>query len=71
MTSNDSENKTPGTASPAKFRKAGCGIRFEEDELQEGIDFSNACHLKPTDDEAEQTPTTLPAKAPSASEENR
>ncbi|RMJ04136.1 hypothetical protein DOQ08_01456 [Marinobacter litoralis] len=71
MTSDDSENKTPGTASPAKFRKAGCGIRFEEDELQEGIDFSNATHLKPVDDEAEQAPTAPPAKAQSASEENR
>lgn len=68
MTSSDSENKTPGTASPAKFRKAGCGIRFEEDELQEGIDFSNATHLKPADDEAEHAPST---NARSVPEENR
>ncbi|MDP4547076.1 hypothetical protein [Marinobacter sp. MDS2] len=68
MTSNDGENRTTGTASPAKFRKAGCGIRFEEDELQEGIDFSNATHLKPRDSEAEQPPLT---KARSASEEHR
>lgn len=70
MTSNDSGHKTPGTASPAQFRKAGCGIRFEEDELQEGIDFSNATHLKPVD-EVEQAPTVPPAKAQSATEENR
>ncbi|MBJ6137127.1 hypothetical protein [Marinobacter litoralis] len=68
MTSNDSENKTPGTASPAKFRKAGCGIRFEEDELQEGIDFSKASHLKPVDDETEPAPL---ANAGSTPEENR
>ncbi|MFV8570332.1 hypothetical protein ACNQ6O_03885 [Marinobacter sp. SBS5] len=71
MTSNDSEHKTPGTASPAQFRKAGCGIRFEEDELQEGIDFSNATHLKPVNDEAEQAPTTPQTKAQSAAKENR
>jgi len=68
MTSSDNENRTPGTAGPAKLRKAGCGIRFEEDELQEGIDFSNATRLKPVDDEAEHAPSN---NARSILEENR
>jgi hypothetical protein len=38
-----------GTAAPARIRKAACGIRFDEDELQEGIDFSGAAGLKPED----------------------
>ncbi|WP_148863637.1 hypothetical protein [Marinobacter fonticola] len=32
--------QSPGTAGPAQVIKAGCGIRFDEDELAEGIDFS-------------------------------
>lgn len=71
MTSNDSNNGSPGTASPAKIRKAACGIRFEEDELQEGIDFSAAAHLKPGDDEAGQTPASVPTKKLSAPKKNR
>ncbi|QSP94672.1 hypothetical protein LPB19_16105 [Marinobacter salinisoli] len=47
--SQDSDRSSPGTASPAKIRKAACGIRFADDELQEGIDFSGAADLKPTD----------------------
>ncbi|KEF31435.1 MAG: hypothetical protein EP339_05115 [Gammaproteobacteria bacterium] len=54
--SDNQENGSPGTAQPAKIRKAACGIRFEEDELQEGIDFSGAADLKP-DDENLQAPT--------------
>jgi hypothetical protein len=34
---------------PARIRKAACGIRFDEDELQQGIDFSGAADLKPED----------------------
>ncbi|MCG7198923.1 hypothetical protein MD273_04190 [Marinobacter pelagius] len=52
MTDRD-EAKAPGTAGPAKIRKAACGIRFDEDELQEGIDFSGAAALKPDDPEPE------------------
>ncbi len=48
MASEDEYN-APGTAQPAKLRKAACGIRFDEDELQEGIDFSGAVELKPCD----------------------
>jgi hypothetical protein len=51
--SDDHHRPQPGTAEPARLRKAACGIRFEEDELQEGIDFSAACQLKP---EANETP---------------
>lgn len=54
MSEND-EHSSPGTAQPAKIRKAACGIRFDEDELQEGIDFSGAPDLKP-DDENVQAP---------------
>lgn len=49
--------KAPGTAGPAKIRKAACGIRFAEEELQEGIDFSGATLLKPDEQEtAEDEP---------------
>ncbi|MGC8120280.1 hypothetical protein [Marinobacter sp. VGCF2001] len=47
MTTEDNEHQQPGTAAPARLRKAACGIRFDEDELQEGIDFSAASKLKP------------------------
>lgn len=50
----DGENGSPGTAKPAKIRKAACGIRFDEDELQEGIDFSCAVELKPGDDDLQE-----------------
>lgn len=49
------ENGSPGTAPPAKVRKAACGIRFDEDELQEGIDFSGAADLKPCDEDRQET----------------
>ena len=39
------DGNTPGTAAPAKLKKAACGIRFEDGELNEGIDFSGAAHL--------------------------
>lgn len=71
MTSDDGDNSKPGTASPAKIRKAACGIRYDEDELQEGIDFSSAVHLKPDADATEQTPTTPPAQDSSATDKNR
>ncbi|SFM37820.1 hypothetical protein [Marinobacter zhejiangensis] len=46
---------SPGTAPAAKLKKAGCGFRFCDDELQEGIDFSNANQLLPVDpDEASE-----------------
>lgn len=41
-----------GTASPAKVIKAGCGIRFDEDELAEGIDFDGVERLRPDADQA-------------------
>ncbi len=56
MASEDEYNSR-GTAQPAKIRKAACGIRFDEDELQEGIDFSEAKTLKPTDAEPESPAT--------------
>lgn len=64
MASEDEYN-SPGTAKPARIRKAACGLRFGEDELQEGIDFSRARDLKPEDeDEGEDAES-------SASEEHR
>lgn len=38
----ESPRRHPGTVTPAKTRKAACGIRYEEDELREAIDFSGA-----------------------------
>ncbi|WP_303290501.1 hypothetical protein [Marinobacter sp. SS5-14b] len=71
MTS-DHDNHKPGTASPAKIRKAACGIRYDEDELQEGIDFSAAVHLKPDDDDAEPEHAATPhQKRSSAADKNR
>lgn len=60
MASED-ENTSPGTAKPARIRKAACGIRFDEDELQEGIDFSNAVKLKPASDDSENGETPVPS----------
>ncbi|WP_297791528.1 hypothetical protein [uncultured Marinobacter sp.] len=54
MASED-EHDSPGTAKPAKIRKAACGIRFDEEELQEGIDFSGAADLKPADEGLEDS----------------
>ncbi|MBW4933983.1 hypothetical protein [Marinobacter sp. F4206] len=55
--STENNHISPGTAKPAKLRKAACGIRFEEDELQEGVDFSGAAELKPVDeDESQERP---------------
>ena len=71
MTSDDSESSKPGTASPAKIRKAACGIRYEEGELQEGIDFSAAANLKPDDGESGQVPATPPPKTGSAPDKHR
>ena len=47
MTDSDDDRPQAGTAAPARTRKAACGIRFDDDELQEGIDFSAAADLKP------------------------
>lgn len=41
------DGNTPGTAAPAKLKKAACGIRFDDGELNEGIDFSAAAQLRP------------------------
>ncbi|GAA0842227.1 hypothetical protein GCM10009113_10040 [Marinobacter szutsaonensis] len=57
---NDDDTNAPGTAKPAKVRKAACGIRFDEDELQEGIDFSGAAALKPEDEELPEAQPPLP-----------
>ncbi|MDX1756557.1 MAG: hypothetical protein R3175_10900 [Marinobacter sp.] len=43
----DRQHPTPGTAPPANVRKAACGIRYDDEELQEGIDFSGAVQLRP------------------------
>lgn len=48
--SEDVEGSSPGTAAPANLQKAGCGIRFGDDELREGVDFSRAVTLLPNDD---------------------
>lgn len=42
---NEDDPISPGTAAPAKIRKAGCGIRYDEGEI-EGIDFSRAAELR-------------------------
>jgi len=44
MSDND-EPKAPGTASEAKVKRTGCGFRYDEEELKEGIDFSAAKEL--------------------------
>ncbi|MDG5499451.1 hypothetical protein [Marinobacter sp. BGYM27] len=44
----DSGPQAPGTAGEARIVKAGCGIRFEEDQLSDGIAFDGVKALKPT-----------------------
>ena len=68
MTTEDNEQTQPGTAAPARIRKAACGIRFDEDELQEGIDFSAASKLTPGSDNA---PDQSPNADSSASDKDR
>lgn len=68
MTTEDNEQTQSGTAAPARIRKAACGIRFDEDELQEGIDFSAASKLKPGSDNA---PDQSPNADSSASDKDR
>ncbi|MDV2077861.1 hypothetical protein [Marinobacter xestospongiae] len=51
----EEQKHTPGTAPAAKLEKAGCGIRFSADELQEGIDFSAAEQLKPAPEAPPET----------------
>lgn len=43
---NEDDPISAGTAPPAKIRKAGCGTRYDEGEI-EGIDFSRAAELRP------------------------
>ncbi len=47
-TSSDDEN-APGSVRPARVIKAGCGIRFDPDDLEQsrGFDFSGAASLCP------------------------
>jgi len=45
MPDNDN-HPSPGAVGPARTTKAGCGIRYDEDELREGIDFSGAALLR-------------------------
>ena len=49
------EGARPGAAKPANIKKAACGIRYEDDELSEGVDFTAAASLlsdnEPTDRE--------------------
>ncbi len=68
MTTEDNEQTQPGTAAPARIRKAAGGIRFDEDELQEGIDVSAASKLKPGSDNA---PDQSPNADSSASDKDR
>jgi len=44
--SDHDDHLSPGTVGPATTTKAGCGIRYAEDELREGIDFSGAVLLR-------------------------
>ncbi len=44
--SDHDDRLSPGTVGPATTTKAGCGIRYAEDELREGIDFSGAALLR-------------------------
>lgn len=48
--STDDDPVAPGTARAARLVKAGCGIRFEEDELSEGIAFEGVEKLRPEPD---------------------
>ena len=45
--SDNEDSLNPGAVGPARFKKAGCGIQYDEDELREGIDFSGAVQLRP------------------------
>ncbi|MGP4843916.1 hypothetical protein ACTXGQ_07285 [Marinobacter sp. 1Y8] len=47
----DSGPQAPGTAGEARIVKAGCGIRFEEDQLSDGIAFEGVEALKPAVDD--------------------
>lgn len=68
MKTDNDEHQQPGTVAPARVRKAACGIRFDEDELQEGIDFSAAAGLKPGKDKPQDDPVET---TPSATHEDR
>ncbi|MBS8240976.1 hypothetical protein DYI22_10730 [Marinobacter lipolyticus] len=48
---NEDDTFPAGTARPAQIRKAGCGIRYDDGEL-EGVDFSKAGDLRPGNPEA-------------------
>ncbi|TBW54276.1 hypothetical protein EZI54_14275 [Marinobacter halodurans] len=53
----DPDGPGPGTAPPARTVKAGCGIRFDEEELAEGIAFDGVERLRPmADDSGEDRP---------------
>ncbi|MDX1459133.1 MAG: hypothetical protein R3276_16195 [Marinobacter sp.] len=65
-----SDHPTPGTAPPAKVKKAACGIRYEADELKEGIDFSDAVQLRP-DLQNDGAKEEEPQSASSAADEHR
>lgn len=49
----DREHPAAGSVRPARTDKAGCGIRFAADELQAGIDFSDARALCPRDNQTD------------------
>jgi len=42
----DESGISTGAITEPKYRRAGCGIRYDEDELREGIDFSAASSLR-------------------------
>ncbi|SDW36457.1 hypothetical protein [Marinobacter mobilis] len=60
-----------GTAPAAKLKKAGCGFRFSEGELQEGIDFSKANQLLPQDPEEPEAPEESAVTEASASDSGK
>ena len=45
MSSEPDDPYTAGSVPPPEYRRTGCGIRFGEDELRAGIDFSGAAQL--------------------------
>lgn len=45
MTTDTDDQRTAGTVPQPEYRRAGCGIRFEEGALKAGIDFSGASQL--------------------------
>ncbi|TDT37775.1 ribosomal protein S18 acetylase RimI-like enzyme [Halospina denitrificans] len=45
MNANNDDHPSAGTVPSPEYRRAGCGMRYEEGELKAGIDFSGAREL--------------------------